>query len=173
MNVSQIAKLAAPALAVLALTGAFYHGDRLSVDFPSGWTIDGPDAEGIVTAHEPGTKVNCNVQTNDLATLAKSSLAEINSEYGHVFNVAEWADLLGRESKDITLMHSDMTPFADTFYHTATFRMAVDASTEVTVRYGFYVLPGRLSMTGCYVLSADYPAYKAQFESVVDSLRPW
>ena len=173
MKFSQIAKVAAPALAVLTLTGAFFHGDRISIDFPSDWTITTPDADGIVTAHEPDTQVNCNVQTRDLPALAKSSLADINAEYGHVFNVAELADLLGREPEDLTLLLSDMSPFADAFYHTSTFSLTVDANTEVTVRYGFYVLPGRLSMAGCYVLSSDYPAHKAQFNAVVDSFRPW
>jgi hypothetical protein len=168
-----ITTFAAPTLAVLALTGAFYRGDRLSIDFPEGWTVTGPDKDELVTATEPGDSVNCNVQTRDLAALGNATLADINADYGHVFTVAEWADLLGQKSEDITLEVTNMSPFADAFYHTATFRMKVDATKEVSVRYGFYVLPGRISMAGCYVLTADYPGYKARFEKVVDSFRPW
>ena len=52
-------------------------------------------------------------------------------------------------------------------------RTQVDATRNVTVRYGFYVLPGRISMTGCYALTPDYPAYKPVLEKVVASFRPW
>lgn len=173
MRFSWITTFAAPTLAVLTLTGAFYHGDRLSIDFPEGWAVTGPDKDELVTATEPGSVVNCNVQTRDLAALDKASLADINADYGHVFTVADWADLLGQKLAEITLERSDMSPFADTFFHTATFRMKVDATKEVSVRYGFYVLPGRISMAGCYVLTPDYPAYKVRLEKVVDSFRPW
>lgn len=168
-----IVKIAASAVAMLALTGAFYHGDRLSIDFPADWIITGPNADDLTSATEPGTVVNCNVQTRDVAALASSTLAEINAEYGHVFSVAEWADLLGQKPENLTLEQSDLSPFADAYYHTATFRMKVDATSEATVRYGFYVLPGRVSMAGCYVRSSDYPAYKLRFENVIASFRPW
>ena len=173
MMFSQIAKIAAPALAILALTGGFYHGDRLAIVFPADWTIQPPDKDGLVVANEPGSQTNCNVQTSDVALLAKSTLAEINADYGHVFDVAEWANLLGMKPEDLTLVLSDMSPFADAFYHTATFLVKADDTREVTVRYGFYVLPGRISMAGCYVVSTDYPAQKQRFNTIVDSFRPW
>ncbi len=172
MLVNRIVRIATTALAVLALTGAVFHGDRLSIHFPSDWTIEAPDKDGLVVANEPGGGANCNVQTVDLADLVNSSLDELNAEYGHVFDVAEWADLLGEDPENITLVLSDMSPFADTFYHTATFSVDIDATREATVRYGFYVLPGRISMTGCYALSGDYPTYKSTFELIVDSFRP-
>ena len=172
MRFNWITKIAAATLAVLAFTGAVYHGDRLLIDFPAGWTISSPDKDGLVTATEPGSVVNCNVQTRDVASLG-DALADINAEYGHVFTVAEWADLLGRKPEDIKLDLSDVTPFADAFSHTSTFRIMATPTREVTVRYGFYVLPGRISMTGCYVTSSDYPAYKDRFDNTVDSFRPW
>lgn len=173
MRFSWITSLAAPALAVLALTGAFYHGDRLSIDFPDGWTIAAPDKDGLVTATKPGDKANCNVQTRDLSALGNATLTDINAEYGHVFTVADWADLLGQKPEDLTLELSNISPFADAFYHTATFRMKASPTREVSVRYGFYVLPGRISMAGCYALSADYPAARAELEKVIASFRPW
>lgn len=172
MRFNWIIGIAAPALAALALTGAVYQGDRLSIDFPEGWTLEGPDTDGLVKATAPAGTVNCNVQTRDVPALG-TSLAAINAEYAHVFTVAEWADLLGQKTEDMTLELSDMSPFADAFYHTATFNLKVDATKTVTVRYGFYVLPGRISMTGCYALAADYPANKALFDNVVASFRPW
>jgi hypothetical protein len=72
----------------------------------------------------------------------------------------------------ITVVKSELRPFADAYFHVATLRLQLDTQ-DVTARYGFYVLPGRVSMAGCYAASPDYAAHSALFEKTIDSLRPW
>ncbi len=164
-------------IAVLALTGASFHGDRASITFPEGWTLaaDKPASAGLFESFEGNsskTGANCNAQTKDLAPLAKLTLQDINTSLGHVYTLAEWADLLGVEPAQLNVVTSEIRPFADAFFHVGTLRYKADGK-DVAVRYGFYVLPGRITMAGCYTPWADYPAYTAMFATTIDSLRPW
>ncbi len=173
MTLRKLAKLVAAPLAVLALTGAHYHGDRVYINFPDGWEAPKTEAEGLVTIHEGATGANCNIQTKDLDSLADSTLAEINLNYSHAFDIAEWADFLAIEASDITIIKGEVRPFADAYFHIATLRIKIDKSTDAMVRYGFYVLPGRVTMAGCYVKADQFPSYSALFDTTISSLRPW
>jgi hypothetical protein len=113
------------------------------------------------------------VQTVDLAALSTLSLEEINKETGHVYTAAEWADLLGQKPADLNLVSSDIQSFADAWFHLGTFHLKANQTVDVTVRYGFYVLPGRISMTGCYANSADYAKFSTLLDATVKSFRPW
>jgi predicted NBD/HSP70 family sugar kinase len=44
---------------------------------------------------------------------------------------------------------------------------------DAITRYGFYVLPGRVVMAGCYIEASLYPIYTTLFETTVSSVRPW
>ena len=177
MEFRSLGKVLAAPLAIMALTGAFFHGDRAAITFPESWSpaVDKPATAGLFESFEGNnskTGANCNVQTKDLPGLAKLTLQDINTSVGHVYTLAEWADLLGIDPSQLSLVTSQMRPFADAFFHVGTLRYKVDGK-DVAVRYGFYVLPGRITMAGCYTPWADYPAYTAMFATTIDSLRPW
>jgi hypothetical protein len=173
MTFKQLVHFLAPPLAVLALTGAHYHGDRLSITFPDGWSAPAEkDTKGLVETREADPGANCNVQTTDIASMAGDTLEEINSVYGHVFKQADWADLLGVDEKQLTVVASEIRPFADAYFHIGTLRIQINGQ-DVRARYGFYVLPGRVTMAGCYAAAPDYAAHSALFEKTIDSFRPW
>lgn len=173
MQFRTIAKLISPALAALALTAGAYRGDRVSINFPDDWSAPEADADGIVTSRQGENGANCNVETKELAGLAGMTMAEINAQYAHVFDLAEWADFLGMKPADITLIKSDLRPLGDAHFLIATMKIKVDDDTDAITRYGFYVLPGRVVMAGCYVEASLYPIYTTLFETTVSSLRPW
>ena len=164
-------------MAVVTLTGASFHGDRLSITFPDGWSpgADQPGNKGLIESFEGGTTntgANCNAQTKDLDALANHTLQDLNASFGHVYTQAEWVDLLGVDPASLSVVASDIRPIADTNFHVATLRYKVDGK-DVAMRYGFYVMPGRITMAGCYAPWADYPSYSKLFETTIDSLRPW
>jgi hypothetical protein len=177
MTFRSLGKFLAAPLAIVALTGAFFHGDRFSITFPDNWSpgAENETSKGLFESFEhkgTGAGANCNVQTLDLATLAKLTQQEINAENGHAFSQAEWADLLGLQLAQVTVVTSEIHPAADTFFHVTTLRLKVETK-DIALRYGFYILPGRITMAGCYAPWTDYATYSAVFETTIDSLRPW
>ncbi|MBI1361091.1 MAG: hypothetical protein GC155_12520 [Alphaproteobacteria bacterium] len=166
-------RIAAAAFAVMCFTGAQYLGDRMSIDVPDAWTAQGPAQDGLVTFTEPGGMANCNIQTVDSSDLAKLSIDEINKETAHAYSAAEYADLLGQEPSAISLVSSEIQPFADAWFHIATFRFQTTDGPEVSIRFAFYILPGRISMAGCYASSADFAKYDSLFDKTIKSFRPW
>ncbi|MDP3492948.1 MAG: hypothetical protein Q8R82_07525 [Hyphomonadaceae bacterium] len=169
-----ILRLAAAPLAVLALTAGNFHGDRASIIFPDGWSAPEMGADGLTSVTEPGISgANCNVQTVDIATLEGFTLAQINADTAHPYSVDEWADFLALKPEQIVLDKNEVRPFADAWFHIATLRLTVDSNPEIIVRYGFYILPGRVTMAGCYIEASKYATYSALFDTTIASLRPW
>ncbi len=173
MSFATLGKFFLPALAILTLTAGVYRGDRLTITFPDDWSAPEADSDGLVSSRQGENGANCNVEAKDVPAIADMTLTEINDEYAHVFDVAEWADFLGLEPGEITLLGSDIRPLGDAFFHIATMRIKADADVMAITRYGFYVLPGRVVMAGCYAEESLYPIYTSQFEATVSSLRPW
>jgi hypothetical protein len=173
MMFQKLTKLAVGPLAILMLTGANFKGDRLSVVFPDGWSPPETGADGLTQSFESKPGPNCNTQTKDLPGLAKATLAQINADTGHAFSAAEWADFLGYPATSITVVDSEIRPFADAYFHVGTLRIKTDQGADVMMRHGFYVLPGRITMTGCYAEPANFDSKYAVFDRVVNSLRPW
>ena len=101
------------------------------------------------------------------------TMAEVNAEYAHVFEVADWADFLALKPQDITLIASDIRPLGEASFHIATMKIKVDDNVDAITRYGFYVLPGCAIMAGCHVEASLYPICTSQFEATISSLRPW
>ncbi|HEV7689758.1 MAG TPA: hypothetical protein VGO52_03005 [Hyphomonadaceae bacterium] len=167
------AKLALAPLAVLALTGAVYHGNRVTIDLPEGWTAPEADKDGIISSRPPGGGgPNCNIQFNSPPDLAKMTVAEINSSFGHAFDLAEWADFIGRKTDDITVIESSLKTVDGDLFHVATLRIKASADVTVMVRYGFFMAPERVTMAGCYVGADSYDTYSAAFDHTISSLRP-
>jgi len=83
MKLTSLSKLAAAPLAVLALTGANFRGDRLSIVFPEAWSAPETGADGLTQTFESKPGSNCNTQTKDLPGLAKATLTQINADTGH------------------------------------------------------------------------------------------
>lgn len=173
MLIKSLAKFAAAATAVFCLTAAVYRGNNVSINFPDNWQAPEADETGLVTSRQGENGANCNVESKSIASIASMTMAEINEEFGHVYTLAEWADFLGMPASDITLVSSDIRPLEDAILHIATMRVKASDSIYAISRYGFYVLPGRVVMAGCYVEESLYPIYTTTFENVVSSLRPW
>ena len=173
MPLENIARALAPALAVLALTAAVYRGDKVTIDFPDGWSEPEADSDGIVTSRQGENGANCNVETKTLPDLADMTMAEINAEYAHVFNIDEWGDFLAIDPADMIMLNSEIRPLGDAFFHIATLNVKASPTVRAITRYGFYVLPGRIVMAGCYVEESLYPIYTTTFENTISSLRPW
>ena len=168
-----IAKLALAPLAVLALTGAVYHGDRVTIDFPDGWTAPAADKDGIISSRPPGGGgPNCNIQFNSPPGLATLTATEINSTYGHAFDLAEWADFIGMKTSDIAVIESSLKTVDGNLFHIATLRVKANADVTAMVRYGFFMAPERVTMAGCYVSVDSYDTYSAMFDHTINSLRP-
>jgi hypothetical protein len=55
MTFRKLAKFVAAPLAVLALTGAHYHCDRVSINFPDVWEAPKTEAAGLVTINQGAT----------------------------------------------------------------------------------------------------------------------
>ena len=163
-------------MAVMALTGASFHGDRLSITFPDGWSpgADKPESKGLIESFEGGktnTGANCNAQTKDLDALAGHTLEDLNARFGHVYTQAEWGDLLGPEPAQLTVVTSDIRTIADATFHVGTLRYRTEGK-DVALRCGFFVMPGRITVAGCYAPWAEYPSYSKLFETTIDSFRP-
>jgi hypothetical protein len=109
----------------------------------------------------------------DVAAIADMTMPEVNAEYAHVFEVADWADFLALKPQDITLIASDIRPLGDAYFHVAIMKIKVDDNVDAITRYCFYVLRRRVVMAGCYVEASLYPIYTSQFEATTSSLRPW
>ncbi len=173
MKIHMLRYLAAPA-AVLALTGAYFHGDRLSLDFPDGWKQE-TDSKGIVSVKNADGTALCNTQTNDMPGLKDAQLSEINAEFNHIFTAADWSNLMAIKVEDLTVSEGEKRPFADAYFHVGTMVVKAGAITEyeTKVRFGVYILPGRLTMVGCYAKTSNFEANRAVFEKTVSSLRPW
>ena len=172
MSLKLAFKCAAASLALFAFAGATYRGDRASINFPDGWSGPRDDGDGLITFKESSGAVNCNLQTKDVDDARYASLEQINAIEAHVYTGEDWADMLGVSSSDLTVINSELRPFADAYFHIATLRVKYQG-TEAMVRYGFYVLPGRVSMAGCYARVDDYPKYADLFDKTITSLRPW
>ena len=109
----------------------------------------------------------------DVAAIADMTMPEVNAEYAHVFEVADWADFLALKPQDITLIASDIRPLGDAYFHVAIMKIKVDDNVDAITRYCFYVLRRRVVMAGCYVEASLYPIYTSQSEATTSSLRPW
>lgn len=173
MSLKLVGRLCVTLLGALALTAGVYHGDKVTINFPDGWSAPETDADGIISSKQGENGANCNIDARNLATIADMTMAEINAEFGHVFQVPDWADFLTLAPEDITLIASDVRPLGDAIFHIATMKIALEDADDAMVRYGFYVLPGRVVMAGCYVEESLYPIYTSLFEATVSSLRPW
>ncbi len=173
MNIRSITKLLAAPLALLVLTAGVYKGDHLTITFPDGWSEPMVGEENLVTTNQGENGVNCNVQNKEIPALADMTLAEINAELGHVYTLAEWADFVGKAPEDVIVMSSDIRPLEDAIFHIATMKLKANDTINVIARYGFYVLPGRVVIAGCYAEESIYPIYTTLFEKTVSSLRPW
>ena len=174
MSFGMFIRLAAAPFAVLALTAGNFHGDRASIIFLDSWSAPENKTDGLVSVNAPGESgANCNVQTVDIASLEAFTLAQINADTAHPYSVTEWADFLALKPEQIVIDKNEVRPFADAWFHIATLRIKIEQTPEVTVRHGFYILPGRVTMAGCYVGSTQYAAYSELFETTVSSLRPW
>jgi hypothetical protein len=168
-----IAKLALAPLVIFALTGAVYHGDRVTIDFPDGWSAPETDSDGLISSRPPGGGgPNCNIQFNSPPGLANQTVAEINSTYGHAFDLAEWVDFLGMKTDDVTVIESSLKTVDGNLFHVATLRVRAKADVAAMVRYGFFIAPDRVTMAGCYVSADKYDAYSAAFDHTINSLRP-
>lgn len=173
MKPSTLAQALAAPLAVLALTAAIHRGEGFQVNFPDGWSAPKMDADGITTSTEPGDSgANCNIENKKLATLDGLTQAELNEQYDHLFSPAEWSDFLSLPAEDIAIIAGEVRRVGELRQQVATLKVTFDA-TEVSVSYGFYTLPGRVLMTGCYVQAEFYPAYAALYESVISSTLPF
>lgn len=173
MSTGLIGRLFATSLGALALTAGVYHGDKVTMNFPDGWSAPETDVDGIVSSKQGENGANCNIDVREVTAIADMTMAEINAEFGHVFQVPDWADFLSLKPEDITLMASDIRPLGDAVFHIATMKIAVEDADDAMARFGFYVLPGRVVMAGCYVEASLYPIYTSLFEATVSSLRPW
>ena len=129
-------------------------------------------------ATRPGTisttdGVNCNAQTNEVEAMKDLRLSQINAEFDHVFSVSDWANLLDIPASTLTVSKGERRPFGDAYYQIATLGMKADDNTPMKARFGVYVLPGRVTMAGCYAPTSSFASWEATFEQTVSSLRPW
>src|SRR5690242_2422624 len=97
-----IAALIAAPLAVLALGGMYHRGHMLTIEFPDGWSAPTTDKDGIILSKGPEGVV-CNAQTNEPDAMKNLTLAQINGEFDHVFNAADWGNILAIEPSKITV----------------------------------------------------------------------
>ena len=174
MKKTTLAALLAAPLAVLALGGMYHRGNKLTIEFPDGWSKPTTDKEGIITTKGPGG-VLCNAQTNEPAGMKDLTLDQINSEFNHVFNAVDWGNIMSIDPANIAVSEGQKRPFGDAYYQIATLTLkpGTFGSNEVMMRFGAYVLPGRITMSGCYARSADFANWRPIFEQSVSSLRPW
>lgn len=174
MGPAFFARLVAPVIAVFALTAAVHRGDGYQINFPDAWIVGEKDANGITTASEPGgSGANCNIENKKLATLDGYTQDQLNAEFSRVYTAADWSDFLASPVSGITVISGDVRPFGEFRQQIATLRIVLDSQTDVTLRYGFYTLPGRIVMTGCYARTDLYPAYAAMYDTVIKSALPF
>jgi hypothetical protein len=173
MSPARFVRLAAAPLALLALTAGVFKGEGFSINFPDGWSAPAQDSDGIFTTNEAGqTGANCNVENRKLAALDGLTQAEINADYDHVFSLAEWSDFLALETSQITIISGEVRRLGEHRLQIATLRIK-QADVDVTVRYAFFVMPGRVLMAGCYAEATVFPAYAVMYESAISSLLPF
>lgn len=174
MKPALLARFLAAPLALFALTAAVHRAEGLQINFPDGWSTPEKDANGITTSTEPGDSgSNCNIENKKLASLDGKTQSDLNTEYGQVFAVADWADFLAVSEDSITIIAGEVRPVGELRQQLATLRVILDAETDVTLRYGFYVVPGRIVMTGCYARTDRFPAYATMYDAVIKSALPF
>lgn len=168
-----ILKSLTASLALVVLTAGVYKSNNATINFPDGWSSPEADADGIIVTRQSENGANCNLEVRKLPALADQTMAQINADYGHVFDVDDWADFLGTSPDKLTVIASDIRPLEDAIFHIATLKVPANATVNAVFRYGFYVLPGRVVMAGCYAEESLYPIYTTLFEKTISSLRPW
>jgi len=168
-----ILKGLAASVALVVLTAGVYKGDHVTINFPDGWSTPEADADGLIVTRQSENGANCNLEVRKLPAIAGQSLAEINAEYGHVFDLDDWADFFGTPADKLTVIASDIRPLEDAIFHIATLKTPASDTVNAVFRYGFYVLPGRVIMAGCYAEESLYPIYTTLFEKTISSMRPW
>jgi hypothetical protein len=173
MSPGRFAKLAAAPLALLALTAGVFKGEGFSINFPDGWSAPAQNSDGIFTTHEAGqTGANCNVENRKVAALDGQTQAEINADFDHVFSLAEWADFLGLETGQITIVSDEVRRLGEHRLQIATLGVK-QGDVEASVRYAFFVMPGRVLMAGCYAATTVFPAYAVMYDAAISSLLPF
>lgn len=165
------AKLLAAPLAVLALTAAYYEGAFFTVTFPD---IGAPTEieGGLIEVRDPDTGANCNVDTQEIPSLRSLTPDQINTQFGHVWTLAEWADLLGAPEATLEMVSTTAVERNGRFMQIATMRTTSSEGAPITFMRGHFILPGRITMIGCYARTAIFPQYEARFDAAVRSLRP-
>lgn len=170
-----LANLLAPPLAFIMLTGLYHRGTQFTIEFPDGWSAPSALDNNIVESKNEAAGVICNAQTNFMPTLKDTRLEGLNQQYSTAFNAEEWASLLTIPAAEITVRNGERLPFGDAFFQIATLDVKAGSfvPNNTTIRFGFYVLPDRITMAGCYASASSYPAWQETFDKTVRSLRPW
>ena len=96
-------------------TAGVYKGDYATIDFPDGWSTPEADADGLIITRQSENGANCNLQVRKLPALASQPMAEINADYGHVFDLDDWADCFGTPADKLTVIASDIRPLETPF----------------------------------------------------------
>lgn len=170
-----LARLLAAPLAFMAFTGLYHRGTQFTIEFPDGWSAPSSAGNDIIQVKNETAGVICNAQTNFMATLKDSRLADLNARYSTVFTAADWADFLSVPVDEISVRTGERRPFGDAFFQVATLdvKPGTFVSSATVIRFGTYILPGRVTMAACYASAASYADWEAVFEKTVSSLRPW
>jgi hypothetical protein len=173
MRLSSLARLLAAPLAFLAFAGLTFRGDHFTIDFPEGWTAPEKSADDIYSSYSPDKKVNCNAHTALVAALDGKTYAQLAADFPGMDRDG-WADLLGVEPANIAVTEGEKRQIGEATLHIATFTLAPGGIVKQTtmVRYAAVISPGKVNMSGCYALPADFNAYRSVFEQTVSSLRP-
>lgn len=171
--------LATAAIATLLVPAGASAAEGYTITFPAGWP---QETHGdIVSATMPDSPaitgpVSCNSQLNRMASMDGISQADLNVYASGAWTVADWANLLGVEAAKLEMVETAVKPYGGLYFRTGLVRLLPGAfpeqQVEVDALIGFYLLPGRIVLAGCYAVPEDLAASRPIFEATVNSLRP-
>jgi hypothetical protein len=173
MRPGQIAQLLAAPLAFVVFAGLTFRGEHFTIDYPEGWSAPVKSADGIYSSYSPDRRVNCNAHTALIPALDGKTHTQLAEDFPGMDRDG-WADLLGVVPETLTVTEGERRQIGEAWLHVATFTLTPGKSVKQTtmVRYAAVISPGKVNMSGCYALPAEFGAHRAVFEKTVSSLRP-
>ncbi len=172
----RLACLLAVSAAALGLMGFQDSKNQFTVDFPEGWTVGAPNADGSVLATAPGNEaLKCTAQSNPIPGLANVTQDQINTAMIAPFETATWADMLSLDAAKLTAEGTTANIIDGRLFQKGTVTLKADAAPsgkDVKILIGVWILTGRLVSASCMTHATDYDAAKDMFEKTVSSIRP-
>ncbi|WP_269513616.1 hypothetical protein [Brevundimonas subvibrioides] len=171
---SRVLALTAIVACALCLS-AFQANPGYSWKPPAGWTTrDNGETPSLTTYFAPDGFTNCIVETRPIAAWNDATQDQVNALAATPFTPEGWADLIGLQPSQVSLLASETRPTDGYYVQFGTFDIAegaTEAPISLRVRMVAILLVGRIVLAGCFSTVENYPGVESVFEQTLSSVR--